>query len=94
MSMLWRGIVERENYSAPGSKRTSAFADLAYSHVSDNYRHAFQGDVACFAGDTLPVRYRELQLLADMISGMTDTYAVDLHKKLSKFHVGANYRDV
>ena len=93
MSMLWRGIVERESYEKPGSKRTSPFADLAYRHFSENYRQAFEqpqrnGDAG------MPVRYKELQLLADMVSGMTDSFAVSLHRKLEEYHVGASHRQV
>ena len=92
MSMLWRGIVERDSFTAPGSKRSGPFADLAYRHISENYRGAFErpdGRDAC-----LPIRYREIQLLADMVSGMTDSYAVALHGKLGEHHVGASYRKV
>jgi dGTPase len=40
--------------------------------------------------EALPVRYRELQLLTDMIAGMTDQFALDLYKDLKEFHVGAS----
>ncbi|MFC0387629.1 dGTP triphosphohydrolase [Muricoccus vinaceus] len=92
MSMLWRGIVERESYDKPASKRTSPFADLAYSHISQNYRQAFEQPPE--GGSSLPIRYRELQLLTDMVSGMTDSYAVYLHRRLGEFHVGASQRQV
>ena len=92
MSMLWRGIVERESYADPGSKRSSPFADLAYRHISENYRTAFEQ--AAGEERSVPIRYRELQLLADMVSGMTDSYAVFLHRKLGEYHVGASLRKV
>ncbi len=92
MSMLWRGIVEREHYTDPASKRTSPFADLAYRLISENYREAFERPAAGLAA--LPIRYRELQLLTDMVSGMTDSYAVHLHAKLSEYHIDASFRQV
>ncbi len=94
MSMLWRGISERHTYSDPSSRRTSKFADLAYSHISDNYRTVFESSVSLSPADALPVRYCELQLLADVVAGMTDTYALELHNKLLGYHVGASHRSV
>lgn len=92
MSMLWRGIVERESYGDPASKRTSPFADLSYNYISENYRKVFEDTAR--TDQSLPIRYRELQLLADMVSGMTDSYAVFLHRKLGEYHVGASMRKV
>ncbi|WP_219618325.1 hypothetical protein, partial [Acetobacter aceti] len=92
MSMLWRGIVEREDYNQPSSRRLNPFADLAYRHISENYRNAFEQSAK--TEKDLPIRYRELQLLTDMVSGMTDSYAVFLHRRLKEFHVGASYRQV
>lgn len=34
--------------------------------------------------EDLPIRYKEMQLLTDMISGMTDRFCIDLHDDLSK----------
>lgn len=91
MSMLWRGIVERESYEDLGSKRITPFADLAYGQISENYRREFERE----DGDaSLPIRYRELQLLSDAVSGMTDSFAVDLHGRLGGYHVGASFRPV
>lgn len=92
MSMLWRGITERESYEELDSRRLTPFADLAYRHISENYREAFESPRHDVSG--LPIRYRELQLLTDMVSGMTDTYAVYLHRKLCEQHVGASYRKI
>jgi len=94
MSMLWRGITERESFEDPKSRRTSPFADLVYSHVSENYRRIFEERPRCNQQPTLPMRYRELQLLADNVSGMTDSFAVSLHDKLVAFDVGASHRPV
>lgn len=91
MSMLWRGITEREVFSDPASKRTSPFARYAYGRISENYKRVFEGrEGEGGIGATQPMRYRELQLLTDMVAGMTDQYALDLHRELEGFNVGAS----
>lgn len=94
LDMLWRGITERESYENLGSRRTSPFARYAYGRISENYRRVFEGRASSTGPDNgdLPVRYRELQLLTDMVAGMTDQYALDLHAELQGFHVGASAR--
>lgn len=92
MDMLWRGITERERFrilDPSGSRRHAPFAAYAYSRISENYRRVFERSArGGGAGVALPIRYRELQLLTDMISGMTDNFAVDLHAELSRFRSG------
>mgnify|MGYP005989642511 CR=1 FL=1 len=91
MSFLWRGITEREKFSDPASERTSPFARYAYGRISENYKRVFEGRTGDGGYDeSLPMRYRELQLLTDMVAGMTDQYAMDMYKELSEFHVGAS----
>ena len=34
----------------------------------------------------MPMRYRELQLVTDMISGMSDSFAIALHDDLRRHH--------
>lgn len=85
MDYLWIGISEREEYSTPASKRTSPFAAYVYSRISRNYRRVFEGKVKRYHQDALPpIRYRELQLLTDMISGMTDRFCIELCEELQK----------
>lgn len=91
MTLLWRGITEREDFLVPESKRTSPFARYTYGRISENYKRVFEGragEGGC--GEVLPMRYREMQLLTDMVAGMTDQYAMDLYKELSEFNVGAS----
>ena len=78
-----------KNFDSP---RTTPFARYAYGRISENYRRVFEGRVPCAVGgeSPLPIRYRELQLLTDMIAGMTDQFAVDLHRELREFYVGAS----
>ena len=78
MDAMWDAISCRKTFSDPGSRRVNPKASYVYSLISDSYRWHFER-----AGEpSLTMRYRELQLLADMISGMTDGYALDLHEKI------------
>jgi dGTPase len=92
LDMLWRGIIERESHEQLDSPRKSPFARYAYGRISENYRRVFEGRLPSTnqRDGNLPIRYRELQLLTEMVAGMTDQYAVDLHRELRKFHVGAS----
>ncbi len=86
MTMLWHGITERQSYVDVSSDRTTPFARYAYGRISENYRRVFEGKVpnAESISADLPVRYREMQLLADMITGMTEQFALDLHDDLMR----------
>jgi dGTPase len=92
LDMFWRGITDRESRDKVGSPRKSPFARYAYGRISENYRRVFEGRLPSTGrGDSeLPIRYRELQLLMDMVAGMTDQYALDLHGELKEFNVGAS----
>ncbi|MCB9745170.1 MAG: dNTP triphosphohydrolase [Alphaproteobacteria bacterium] len=83
MDMLWRGISERRRFEDPGSDRTSPFSAYAYHRISEDYRRHFEDK-----NSSLPIRYREMQLLSDMISGMTDSFAMSLFEELKSFEVG------
>lgn len=88
MDYLWSGISDREDFNCPASKRTSPFSIYAYSKISKNYRRLFEGSLKQFHQDeNLPIRYKEMQLLTDMVSGMTDQFCIDLHKDLKKHYV-------
>lgn len=78
MDYLWSGIHKRKDANDPASDRTSPFAAYIYSRISENYRRVFEKQ------SELPMRYRELQLLTDMISGMTDSYAITLLDELKE----------
>ncbi len=80
MDSLWDAISEREERDKLSSKRRSPLTRFVYSKVSENYRRVFEGD-----NNGLPIVYRELQLLADMISGMTDSYALNLAQELAEY---------
>jgi dGTPase len=64
----------------------NVFARKAYSLLSHNYLTTFQtcvrDDEKQGAVSPLPLNYRRLQLLADYIAGMTDTFATSLSHEL------------
>ena len=85
MDFLWIGISNRKEYNDLGSRRTDPFATYVYSRISKNHRRVFEGAVTQYHADNgLPIRYKELQLLTDMISGMTDQFCIDLHDDLDQ----------
>lgn len=87
MDFLWMGITQREEYDNVSSRRTNVFANYVYSRISRNYRRVFEGNVVeHHKSQQLPIRYREMQLLTDMVSGMTDKYCIDLHDDLAKHY--------
>lgn len=77
MTFFWTGISTRKDFDNIESKRTTAPAKFSWSLISPNYIEAAKrgGDTA---GPSSGMRYRELRLLTDMVSGMTDTFALNL----------------
>ncbi|SIT58680.1 Deoxyguanosinetriphosphate triphosphohydrolase [Mesorhizobium prunaredense] len=78
MDIFWKAIQGRRDADSIGSKRPP-LSSYVYSRISENYRRVATSD-----RNKMPLRYRELQLVTDMISGMTDTFAVSLLEDLSK----------
>jgi len=76
MDILWSAISEREKPEEIDSRRPP-LSSYVYSRISENYRR-----VATSKYNGMPLRYRELQLMTDMVSGMTDTFAVSLLEDL------------
>jgi dGTPase len=80
MDIFWAAVVDRKDENNLGSERRNPFTRFVYQAISENYRRVAESpsqDVA-----QLPTRYRECLLLTDMISGMTDSFAVDLQREL------------
>jgi dGTPase len=77
MDMLWYSITDREDKENPASMRNTPFSKFAYGRISENYRRVFESPK-----NEMPIRYRELQLLTDMVSGMTDSYLISLCDEL------------
>jgi dGTPase len=80
MDIFWASIIDREDEKDVTSERKHPFGRFVYRRISENYRRVFEKPIKEVA--ELPVRYRECQLLTDMISGMTDSYAVNLYNEL------------
>lgn len=81
MDFLWNAITDRENPEDVASDRKAPFSRYAYRRISENYRRIFE------APSDLPICYREAQLLTDMVSGMTDSYAISMYEELKAFRV-------
>ena len=79
MDFFWAAIRDRENDN-PKSKRQNPFTRYVYERISKNYRRIFENPTD--KDSNLPLRYRECLLLTDMISGMTDSFAIELHNEL------------
>ena len=77
MDMLWLGIKGR---ATDNNSWNTPFGRYVYGRISENYRRIFEQQ------DDLPGYYKEAQLLADAISGMTDTYLIALHNELAALH--------
>ncbi|CUI92616.1 dGTP triphosphohydrolase [Achromobacter xylosoxidans] len=80
MDMLWYGIENMVGLTLDQQKQAHPFARYAYGRISENYRRV--ADLAKTEGDA-PLWYIKCQLLTDMLSGMTDSYALTLHEELS-----------
>ena len=81
MDMIWAAIIDRSNSNELSSTRNHPFTKYVYQRISENYRRIFEKPTA--EDKNLPTRYRECLLLTDMISGMTDSFALDLYNDLS-----------
>jgi dGTPase len=80
MNVFWKAICDREGRDASTlGKRVDPSSAYVYGLISENYRRVFE---APGNESKLPIRYREAQLLCDMIAGMTDTFAVSLFEDL------------
>lgn len=57
------------------------FGERVFRLISPNYRHIFKKNMED-PNRTIPEEYFRLQLITDQIAGMTDTFAVSLHREL------------
>lgn len=81
MSFFWNSILDREKEEDINSRRTTAVSKFAWSLVSPNY---VEEAGRCIKKGTPEndIRYAELRLLTDMVSGMTDTFAMKLWNEI------------
>jgi dGTPase len=77
MDMLWPAIVSRGDPHTVSRHKSDPFNLYAYGRISENYRRVFEDKA-----NTLPLEYKRAQLLADMLSGMTDGFALDFESEL------------
>jgi dGTPase len=75
MDLFWEGAaVCDENHVKPRE-----FSGKAYCLISKNYCDVFNSEKYL---KKYPELYHRLQLVADYVAGMTDTFATNLHKRL------------
>lgn len=86
MECFWSSITNREERDI-FSTRNGANDRFAFSLISHNYIDATglnekNTNSSNNFNKNLPDRYWELRLLTDMMAGMTDTFCIDLYKKM------------
>lgn len=84
MTVFWSAIHNRKKPHDLMSKRNEARDRYAFSLISPNYLESAcreAGEIK--EGDRVP-RYHELRLLTDMVSGMTDSFAINTWRKLNE----------
>jgi len=97
MNYFWLGITDRQSPDDLASPRSSLFAAYVYSRISQNYKRIFESSRPNARRPSiefshnpeqtkLPIRYLELQLMTDMLSGMTDRFCIELHQELSDLY--------
>lgn len=85
MDFYWHAIVRRADRDDLNSRRLDARAAFGIAKISDNYLQcAARGNWPDRDGTNLPMRYRELRLLTDMMAGMTDGYAKSEYENLKR----------
>lgn len=83
MCAFWSAISEREDIEDIESKKLNARSSYIFSLISPNYLEQ-ASSAGGFGTGASGLRYRELRLLTDMVSGMTDTYAMRLWREISQ----------
>jgi len=82
MDMMWPAIEMRGNPITQKKHQGNPFERYVYGRISENYRRVFEDK-----NNTLPLNYKRCQLLADMVSGMTDSFAIDFETELAKLRI-------
>jgi dGTPase len=82
MSELWSALATRKDPAKIDSKRTDAASRYVFSLFSPNYLEAALSVDAQASALAKTLRYRELRLLTDMLSGMTDSFSMSLAEKI------------
>jgi dGTPase len=66
----------------PEPKKFDGFNKKVYSQISSNYRKIFERNISNASNIGIPESYFRMQLVTDQIAGMTDSFAVRLHREL------------
>lgn len=82
MDILWDAIKETDPDNEQKTLK-NPYDRYVYTRISENYRRVYRYPAA--EVKVLPVKYRQFLLLTDMVSGMTDSYAMDLLDELTSF---------
>jgi dGTPase len=82
MTAFWDAISDRkpEDYDDLLARRRGARNKYVFSLISQNYLDEAANCVQ--TGISSSIRYRELRLLTDMLSGMTDTFTIKLWEEI------------
>ena len=80
MDIFW----EAAEFAPYQGEEARGFPGKLYALMSSNHRNVFEDTVAASDQNTstLPPEYCRVQLVTDYVSGMTDTFACDLHRRL------------
>lgn len=85
MTTFWSAISNRKKPDDLMSKRFGARDRYAFSLISPNYLESACREAEARGCNGRPVsRYHELRLLTDMVSGMTDNFAINTWHKLNE----------
>ena len=84
MDFFWQAITDRKPGTDIVSKRASAMSRFVYSLISDNYLEAAMPFNLQTNATAQRERYRELRLLTDMVSGMTDGFTLRLDERIKE----------
>jgi dGTPase len=95
MDYFWRAITEcslnkkehPELCVALDTPEPTPFGQFVYSHISRNYVGSFNSELGT-TPTAVHARYHQLLLLTDMVSGMTENFAIDLYRKFRGVHDG------
>jgi dGTPase len=78
MDLLWEAVEDLTPAKLP--PKTNRYPGKIYHLISDNYRRVFEKRLRA---EKEHPKYCKLQLVADYVAGMTDTFACQLHRDLT-----------
>lgn len=83
LSIFWFSIEKADDKPGGICKDAHPYAKYIYSRISENYRRVFENPTS--DDEKLPLAYRRFLLLTDMMSGMTDTFAINILDELKSY---------